>query len=262
MNGFVLASKPENITSLSFTQTIARKFNVKRSGHTGTLDKMASGLMIILLDRATVLQRIFLTLPKTYHVLIKLGYVSETVDREGEIKEFNKDKIPDIKEVKNILESFKGVYIQEVPPLSAKKFKGRPFYWYYYRGKDVPVRKQEVMVYEIDLIRYSYPFVEFSTKVSSGTYVRSLVKDIGEKLSTGAYINKLIRTGVGEFKIEEADEKVRNLSELKKYFPYVEVESRKEIERKLERDYKLVYIKDELIGFLYRDKDKVRMRFL
>jgi len=261
--GFFILYKPKNITSFSFTEKMRKKFKIKKAGHTGTLDPVAEGLMIVLSNRATKLFSIFSNLNKTYYVKIKLGYVSTTVDSEGEIEEVNVEKKPDLREIKEVFQPFKGKYIQEIPKLSAKKYKGKPLYWYYHKGKDVPVRKTEVVIEDIKVIRYEYPYLEIRIVVSSGTYIRSIVKDFGEKLGVGAFVFELVREKIGDFSIKEASEILRPLSDLKKYFKYLDIED-KNFERKKKEISQtlLIYNGEKLIGFFYRDKDKIKTTFL
>lgn len=187
-------------------------------GHAGTLDPFATGLLIVLLGEACSQAERFLKLDKTYEAVVELGKTSSTGDPEGEIKKSARPKKGGIEksEIKSALEDFIGEIEQTPPAYSAIKVNGERAYKLARKGKEVELPKRRVTIYSVQLVAYKYPLITIRTKVSSGTYIRSLAEDIGEKLGTGAYCRELRRTSVGNFRLsdsltmEEALETVKN----------------------------------------------------
>lgn len=174
-------------------------------GHTGTLDPLATGLMIVVVGSYCKRAGEFSKLDKVYEVEMKLGETSTTGDEEGlktkvESREFTEG------EVGEVLESFIGESLQTPPKHSAVKIGGKRAYQLAREGKEVVIEPRKITIYEIQLASYDYPFVRFTVHVSSGTYIRSLVEDIGKHLGTGAYMTQLRRTKVGQFDITNACE--------------------------------------------------------
>lgn len=180
-----------------------------RVGHAGTLDPLATGLLIVLVGKATKRQDEFMKQDKVYEVTLHLGQTSTTADAEGE-KTVVSTKKPSQEEVKKALQSFVGT-IQQVPPVfSAIKVDGKRAYKLARAGKEVALEPRTVTIYSVNDVSYGYPHVRFTTKVSSGTYIRSLAVDIGDRLQTGAYMSDLHRTAIGNFNVSEA----QNIDEL------------------------------------------------
>lgn len=174
-------------------------------GHTGTLDPLATGLMIIVVGSYCKRASEFSKLDKTYEVTMKLGETSTTGDEEGVKTKVQSSKFK-IQEIEEVLQKFVGEIMQVPPAYSAIKVDGQRAYKLARAGKEVKLEPRKVTIYSIKLIDYSYPLVKFTAKVSSGTYIRSLVEDIGQKLGTGAYMSALRRTEVGKFNINQAIE--------------------------------------------------------
>lgn len=172
-------------------------------GHAGTLDPLATGLLIILVGDYCKKAQEYSKLDKTYEVQLKLGETSTTDDAEGEITKIS-DKIPSKDEVLAAIDSFVGD-IEQIPPIySAIKIDGKRAYKLAREGEQPEMKPRPVTIHSISHFEYDYPFVEFTTEVSSGTYIRSLARDIGEKLRSGAYMTNLRRTTVGNFDIKSA----------------------------------------------------------
>ncbi len=169
-------------------------------GHTGTLDPLATGLLVLLLGKATRDAMSLTKLDKTYEVTMKLGETSTTGDDEGE-KSHVSDMRPSAEEVTATLKRFEGDSMQTPPAFSAIKVNGQRAYKLAREGKAPELAARPIHVQSIDLTSYAYPFVRFTADVSSGTYIRSLVEDLGETLGTGAYMSALRRTRVGGFNI-------------------------------------------------------------
>ncbi len=206
MDGILLVDKPAGWTSFDVVakvRGILRQSGIKKPkvGHTGTLDPLATGLLVLVLGSYTKRAQEFSKLDKTYEVTMKLGQTSSTGDQEGEKTMVSAIK-PSQTDVEAVLDGFIGESEQIPPQFSAIKVDGQRAYKLARAGKEVKLEPRTVKIYEIIGIKYAYPEVKFITKVSSGTYIRSLVEDIGSKLGTGAYMTALRRTKVGIFKIE------------------------------------------------------------
>lgn len=172
-------------------------------GHTGTLDPLATGLMIVVVGKYCKRAQEFSGLDKSYEVVSKLGFTSDTGDAAGELTK-KSDHEPFIEEVENTTEQFFGVITQTPPIYSAIKVNGKRAYELARAGKEVKIESRKVKVNSILKLNYEYPNLSFECSVSSGTYIRSLVEDIGGKLGTGAFMSDLNRISVGEFKLKNA----------------------------------------------------------
>lgn len=172
-------------------------------GHTGTLDPLATGLMIVVVGSYCKRAEQFSKLDKTYEVTMRLGHTSTTGDNEGE-KIHISDEIPPETALKNTVLSFRQTYDQVPPVYSAIKIDGKRAYKLARQGIDLKLEPRKVTIHRIDFTEYDYPEVRFTAAVSSGTYIRSLVEDIGQKLGTGAYMTALRRITVGDFNILDA----------------------------------------------------------
>lgn len=209
MDGILLIDKPAGWSSFDVVAKvrgqIKRETGLKRPkvGHTGTLDPLATGLMIVVVDSYCKRAGEFSKLDKTYETTMHLGQTSTTGDDEGE-KTAVSDIVPSENEILDALEGFLGEISQVPPAYSAIKVNGQRAYKLAREGKEVVIEPRQVTIYDIRLGAYSYPEVTFTTSVSSGTYIRSLVEDIGSKLGTGAYMSGLRRTKVGTFDIQNA----------------------------------------------------------
>lgn len=207
-DGVLLVDKPKGWTShdvVAKVRNILKKETGKKVkvGHTGTLDPMATGLLVLVVGSYTKRAGEFSKLDKVYEATIKLGETSTTGDAEGE-KTSVSDKKPDEASIKNAIAFYEGTYEQMPPAYSAIKIGGQKAYNLARKGKEVKLEPRKVTTYEITDVKYDYPYVSFTAKVSSGTYIRSLARDIGEKLGTGAHLTELNRTRIGDFTLENA----------------------------------------------------------
>ncbi|MCD6223347.1 MAG: tRNA pseudouridine(55) synthase TruB [Deltaproteobacteria bacterium] len=203
MNGILLIDKEQGPTSFDVVYTVARKLNVKKVGHAGTLDPLATGLLIIGVGKATKILT-FLSLGyKKYDVCMVLGVSTDTYDIEGKILHHKKINISEEK-IKEVLNSFVGEIEQAPPPFSAVKYKGKKLYEYARRGEKVFTSPKKIKIYNIFFHFMKENKVYFSVRCSKGTYIRSLVNDIGEKLKTGATVESLRRTESYPFTIKDA----------------------------------------------------------
>jgi tRNA pseudouridine55 synthase len=209
MDGILLIDKPKGWTSFDVVAKIRGQFKREtglkkpKVGHTGTLDPLATGLMIIVIGSYCKRAEEFSKLDKSYEVTLILGQTSTTGDAEG-VKTKTGDWRPKTEDLKAALAAFKGDIMQTPPIYSAIKVNGQRAYKLARAGKEVKLEPRKVMIYQISDIKYSYPSVTFTVRVSSGTYIRSLVEDIGKKLGTGAYMTDLRRTEVGNFTLQKA----------------------------------------------------------
>lgn len=204
-NGFILIDKPSGITSHDVVDIVREKFFTRKVGHSGTLDPFATGLLILGINKGTRLLEYLQNKSKKYFVKAKLGIVTDTFDITGEIKEKNEVKEEHIKNLKEIILSFKGKYMQVPPMYSARKYNGKRLFELARRGKIINMPPKEVEIYNIENIKiYENGVFEFTCEVSSGTYIRSLIMDIGYKIGIGAVTQELRRLKVGRFNVDDA----------------------------------------------------------
>jgi tRNA pseudouridine55 synthase len=213
MNGILLVDKPAGWTSFDVVNKVRRLIetsglnatNKKRFpvGHTGTLDPLATGLLVLMLGAYTKKVPEYTKLDKTYEVTMRLGQTSTTGDEEGE-KTGVSDKVPTEDEIRAALARFEGDIMQIPPAFSAIKINGQRAYNLARKGEAPKLEPRPVHIEYNTLIKYEYPFVYYTSHVTSGTYIRSLVEDLGKQLATGAYMPALRRTRVGGFELEKA----------------------------------------------------------
>jgi tRNA pseudouridine55 synthase len=208
MEEVLLVDKPKGWTSFDVVGKIRSELRKKtgqkiKVGHAGTLDPLATGLLIILVGKATKQQDSFMKQDKTYDVVMRLGETSITADAEGE-KTYVSDYRPTEAEVKAAINMFIGQISQIPPAYSAIKIDGQRAYKLARAGKEVKIEPRTVTIYAIEQMKYEYPTINFTATVSSGTYIRSLVTDIGDVLKTGAYMTDLRRTSIGKYHIQNA----------------------------------------------------------
>lgn len=215
----LLIDKPDGMTSFSVVARVRRVLSQAagkkvKVGHTGTLDPFATGLLILLTGKGTKRSDEFLKLDKWYEATVRLGWVSTTGDPEGEIGEYAQNcneekgvlkKEPSLVEVKRVIESLKGEIEQRVPIYSAVKIQGRRAYDLARKGVAVEMPVRKVQIYQLEVVKYAWPELKIRCHVSSGTYIRSLGEEIGERLGVGGYLTALRRTKVGEYGIEQAE---------------------------------------------------------
>ncbi|WP_457641786.1 tRNA pseudouridine(55) synthase TruB [Persephonella sp.] len=203
MDGILLVDKPEGITSNYLVQKIKKHIKEKKVGHTGTLDFAATGLMIITVGKATRLTEYFQGLDKEYITTGELGKITDTYDRQGKIIEEKKCSITE-KQLIEAVKSFIKTYPQMPPPYSSKRIRGKRAYQLAKKGIDVQLKPKEVTIYSIEILKIDLPFFTIKVHCSSGTYIRSLIKEIGDSLDCGAYVYSLRRTKVGKFSVENS----------------------------------------------------------
>ena len=209
-SGFLLVNKPSGPTSHDIIDKLRAITGIKKIGHAGTLDPFASGLLIVGVGReATREISQFVKLDKTYKTRLKLGYVSNTYDRDGEIKAKSakcktQSNSVKLKAIKEVLKHFTGAQEQIPPMFSAKKIKGKKLYELARKGISIKRKPHKIHIFYIKLLKYKWPHTDLEIKCSSGTYIRTLGHDIGKKLGTGAYVEELTRTAIGKFLLKNA----------------------------------------------------------
>ena len=196
--------KESNMTSRDVCNIIGKHFKTKKVGHTGTLDPLARGLLIVCTDKDTKLVDILTAKKKEYIATIKLGIKTDTLDITGNIIErsnYNFTK----EELLMVLNSFLGKSKQQVPIYSAIKIKGKKLYEYARNNIEVELPVRDIEIYNIELLEYKDDLITFKVEVSKGTYIRSLIADICSKLGTVGVMQSLLRTKQGDFKVEDAN---------------------------------------------------------
>lgn len=196
-------NKPKDITSFDVVNKISKLFGIKRVGHTGTLDPLATGVMLITIGKATKIVELLTAKDKEYIASFELGYKTDTYDNTGNI--LDKKEIPENINMIDTLNSFKKTYLQEVPIYSAIKVNGKKLYEYARENKDVELPKKEVTIKEIELLETKNNTYTIKTLVSKGTYIRSLINDIGLSLNTYATMTSLERVKQGLISIDDTN---------------------------------------------------------
>lgn len=203
MNGLLVVNKPKNYTSRDVVNALNKVFNTKAIGHIGTLDPLATGVLVCLIGKYTKLNNLLTMHNKEYIADFKLGILTDTLDATGRVLDTSNNFIKKEKLVR-ALKKFKKTYMQVVPMYSAVKVNGRKLYDYARHGEEVVPPKKKVTIYDIELLDYEYDDVKIRCTVSKGTYIRALIRDICQYLKTYGVMTGLVRTKINDFKIEDA----------------------------------------------------------
>ncbi len=269
-NGILIVNKPQDYTSRDIVNIVSKKLNTKKVGHTGTLDPMATGVLVLCIGRYTKLVPLISSQDKTYIAEIKLGILTDTLDITGNIidkKTFNIKK-------ENIIEVFNkfiGTYKMEVPLYSAIKVKGKKLYEYARNNEEVILPIKNVEIYNLELLEFKKDIIKFKARVEKGTYIRSLIRDICLDLNTIGVMNNLIRIKQGEFFLDNAytleDIKnnnyqllnIKDTLNIDKYElndeEYFKVKNGSKMNFKLNNKYILLMYKNEEIAIYEKDND-------
>lgn len=259
MNGVIVVNKPKGITSRDVVNKLVKEFSTKSIGHIGTLDPMATGVLVCLVGKYTKLGSIMVDHDKEYIATFKLNVLTDTLDSEGKILKTDNKKIS-LEEMQTAIEHFNGLtYTQEVPIYSAVKVNGKKLYNYARNNEDVILPKKEVSIYKLELISFDDE-VKIKCKVSKGTYIRALIRDICAYLGTYGIMTNLVRTKLGNYDKSDAYslENICNgkykLYKLEDMFnldvKYINDDNRKQI-------YNGNIVKDKNSNYiLYKDGDK------
>lgn len=207
-DGILLVDKPSGMTSFGVVARVRRIFSQQHGakikvGHCGTLDPFATGLLLLCIGKECKNANFYMKHDKAYEATFRLGQVSSTGDPEGDIADVS-DKKPTEKEIRQVLQDFEGHIIQTPPKHSAININGKRAYQRVRSGENFEVPSREVIIHSIEINSYLYPELKLTTKVSSGTYIRSLASDIGETLKTGAYCTDLRRIKIGNYDVMDA----------------------------------------------------------
>lgn len=203
ISGVLVVDKPVGLTSHDVVQIVRRGTNIRRAGHTGTLDPRASGVLVILIGPAVRLSEYVSASDKRYQAVVRLGASTDTYDSDGRILSTSPVDITE-EQFASTLKQFIGEIEQVPPPYSAVKIKGRKAYEMAREGEEVDLEPRKIQVYNLDLLEWAPPEAVIDVYCSSGTYVRSLAHDLGEKLGCGAHLVGLRRTKSGRFTLREA----------------------------------------------------------
>lgn len=270
MNGLLLINKDKNMTSRDVINKLNHIFSMKKIGHTGTLDPLATGVMVCLFGKYTKLVDLITGYDKEYIAEIKLGVKTDTLDITGNVIETKKVKITN-EDILQVFNEFPKEYMQEVPIYSAVKINGNKLYEYARNNKLIELPKRKVNIYNLELISFNKDIITFKVKVSKGTYIRSLINDLCEKLNTIGTMNNLIRTKQGNFDIKDSykleeilngNYKFQNIKEFLDY-PVIEipdkyikkVENGNKVENIFNIEDKVIFTKNNKDLAIYENKN-------
>ncbi|EOV9406442.1 tRNA pseudouridine(55) synthase TruB [Vibrio parahaemolyticus] len=202
INGVILLDKPTGISSNDALQKVKRIYFAEKAGHTGALDPLATGMLPICLGEATKFSQFLLDSDKRYRVIAKLGERTNTSDSDGEVVETRPVDVT-LEKLEASIEKFRGESDQVPSMFSALKYQGKPLYEYARKGIEVPRESRKITVYELILHRFEGDEVEMEVHCSKGTYIRTIVDDLGEMLGCGAHVTMLRRTAVAKYPYEK-----------------------------------------------------------
>lgn len=204
MDGILAVDKPKGFTSHDVVDFIRRRFGLKKVGHAGTLDPMATGLLIILIGKYTKYSNHLLNNDKEYDATMTLGAISDTGDAWGKISPVISSPRLEKGILEDTFKKFLGPIDQAVPSYSAKKFKGKKLYEFARKGVEIKLDPKRIVIHSIKMTSMNLPEISFKVRCSKGTYIRQLCMDIGSALGCGAYLSRLRRTGSGNITIDSA----------------------------------------------------------
>lgn len=262
MDALLIVNKGKNKTSRDVVNELNHIFNTKKIGHTGTLDPLATGVLVCLIGKYTKLVNLITSYDKEYIAEIKLGIKTDTGDITGNIISTDNSNVS-VDMIKEVFANFPRVYNQEVPIYSAVKINGKKLYDYARSNIPVNLPKREVHIYSLELLSYENNIITFKTKVSKGTYIRSLINDLTNYLNTVGTMNNLIRTKQGYFNITDSYiiEDIKNgnykLLNIKDFLNYPVIELPDTLIKKVSNGSSIpnsFNIKDKVI-FTYQNQD-------
>lgn len=258
--GILYINKPKDVTSFDVVHEISKLFGIKKVGHTGTLDPLATGVMLVAVGKATKIVELLTAEDKEYIAEVELGYETDTYDNTGKVlrKKIVEENLP----IEEIIKSYKKTYLQEVPIYSAVKVNGKKLYEYARNNQKIECPKKEVTIKEIELLEKNKASFTIKTLVTKGCYIRSLIHDIGMSLNTYATMTSLIRTRQGNISIKDTNklEDIRNnnftIHKIEEVLDYPKIELDKDNYKKIKNGMKIpnsFNIKDKVI-FTYQNK--------
>ena len=270
MKGFFLIDKESGVTSFDVVRDIRRLTGVKKVGHSGTLDPLATGLLLVAVGEGTKLLEFLIGCTKEYEVLGRFGFKSDTYDAEGSIDKVS-SKVLSSEEIEAAIKTNFLGNIEQIPPkYSALKIKGKRAADIMREGGDVEMKARKLHISNFEILEFDWPVVKFRVACSSGTYIRSLIHDLGELLETGAYVEELRRSKIGDFSLSNAvktsllskniEQNLISMEDLAKSFSICELsgadyEGLKDgkilLGKKIEQDVPVMaFYKDKLVGVL------------
>ena len=269
MDGIIIVDKEKNCTSRDVVNIASRVLKTKKVGHTGTLDPIATGVLVLCVNKATKVAELLTASDKEYIAKVELGYITDTLDSEGTIIKEEYKNIS-FEEINKVIKKFVKTYNQEVPIYSSVKVKGRKLYEYAREGIPIEPPEKEVTIYDLELLEYDGKFLTFRSKVSKGTYIRALIRDILNELGTIGTMVELRRISQGKFNVEEAIsmESLKNgdfcLTSIRNFLDAKVVKLEDNISKKvlnghpIELDYVgdyILFVKDDIDVAIYVFKD-------
>lgn len=291
MRGFIMVDKGMGMTSFDVVYKVRKWANEKRVGHSGTLDPLATGLLIVAVGEATKVLEYLIGFDKEYEVKGLFGAVSDTFDAEGKIEILSEDEMKKYKSVtkesfeKNVLPKFLGEIEQVPPKYSALKIDGKRAMDMARKGEEFEMKSRKVMIHELEILKFDWPEVVIRIKCGSGTYIRSLINDMGEELGCGAYVKELRRVSIDRYNVENAIEIRRDfdfvnknveqdlvsLEKVLSHWPKIELTDEEfallknggsVLYKKNEHEgIFLAYLKDKIVGVLENGRDLGTIKF-
>ncbi len=272
--GFLVIDKPYGMTSRDVVNKVSHELGTKKIGHTGTLDPIATGVLVLLVGKCTKLCDDVTSTEKEYITEFTLGYETDTLDETGNVTK-KSSVLPSEAEIKDAIDSFKGEYVQEIPLFSAVKINGKRLYEYARNNEPVYLPSRKVNIKNIEVLSIDGNNVKIRTLVSKGTYIRSLIRDIGVKLGTYATMNSLRRTKQGKFNIEESievgNDLVKSIRPIEELIDVEIINLSDEAKKKIENGVPIEYdsIKDFLLYkyeneniALYHKEDRIYKMYI
>ena len=278
IDGILVVNKPKEITSRDVVNRVSKILKTKKIGHTGTLDPLAEGVLILTIGKCTKLSDFLTSKYKEYVSTFTLGYETDTLDITGRTSKHSDISVSK-EHIKEAILSFKGSYMQEVPIYSAVKIDGKKLYEYAREGKTIDLPSREVEITDIEILSIKDKEIKIRTTVSKGTYIRSLIRDIGRKLETYATMSELTRTKQGNILIEESYtlEDIENdnfkiispkeiLSDIKEHSlneeTYKKVSNGVKMHIDSQEEFIKFTYKDELIALYHREENNIYRMYL
>lgn len=246
MDGIILINKEKGLTSRDVVNQISKKLKIKKVGHAGTLDPIATGLLVIGVGNGTKILDLLTLDQKEYIATVSIGIQTDTYDITGNILKKQENYQLDKKTLENTLNSFLGSYEQEVPKYSAVKINGKKLYEYARKQEEIELPKRLVTIYQIELLNYNDSEFTFKTLVSKGTYIRSLINDIGLKLNIPMTMKELKRTRSGKFLLENSNLVTDN-------YNYITIDKA--------LDFKIIDINDDILLKKVKNGNKINLPY-
>ena len=275
INGIIPVYKEKGMTSFDVVRKIKKIFKTNKVGHTGTLDPLAEGVLLVCIGKATKIVELLTSNEKEYIATVKLGIETDTLDIEGNI--LKEEKIPDELNIEEVISSYNNkTYNQEVPKFSAIKVNGKKLYEYARNNIEVELPKKEVTIKSIELLESTKDTFKIKTLVTKGTYIRSLIRDICKDLNTIGTMTELLRTKQGKVELKECY-KLKNIENnnyklftIEEVLPYNIIEVDEDTKTKISHGVKIDNIynvtdrvifkyKEELLGIYETEKDKLKV---